>query len=173
MPNPLDLVNLGGIPGASPAAISVAHSVRELLRDHPELNRLVAGQETSNRMILHAVGHAVTYINMVPHPTQYSLEALLSLNALPLIQNVAVIRILEGVGLLQTRNHISYSNGGKTMGVNDKTPLIERWLRYYRSTTDQMLQQVKVSWNLLSILGADQFGFASEYYVLHSTYATW
>lgn len=173
MANPLDLTDLGGIPGVNPAMVAVAHSVREVLRDYPELNRLVAGFETSNRMLLHAVGHAVTYINMVPHPTQKTIEEMLALNALPLIQNVAIIRVLESVGLLQTRNHISYSNGGKTMGVNDKTPLIERWLRYFRSTTDQMLQQVKVSWNLLSILGADQFGFASEYYVLHSTYATW
>lgn len=171
--NPLDFANLQGIPGLTPAVVSTAETIRLWMRDHPELNRLVEGYETSDRQLLFAVMDAVASMNGTPPPTQLSLEEWLRLNQFQLIRYFTVIHLLEGIGLLQTRNHISYSSGGKSVGVNDKTPLIMGWLKYFRSVADQKLAQVKVSMNIMSILGPEHSGQRSEYWVIHSTFANW
>ena len=171
--NPLDMANLQGIPGLSPAVVAAAESIRVWMRDHPELNRLVEGYETSDRQLLFAVMDAVETMNGTPPPTTLSLEEWLAARQFTLIRYFTVIHLLEGIGLLQTRNHISYSSGGKSVGVNDKTPLIMGWLKYFRAVADQKLAAVKVSMNIMSILGPDQSGMRSEYWAIHSTFANW
>lgn len=171
--NPLDYAQLQGIPGLTPQVVAVANMVREYMRDFPELNRLIAGYETSDRQLIFAVMDAISYMNLSPPMTRMSVAEWMTIDAFPLVRYFTVITLLEGIGLLQTRNHISYSNGGKTVGVNDKTPLIRSWLEYFRAVADQLLKQVKTSLNIMSIMGPDQFGNASEYFSLHSTYATW
>jgi hypothetical protein len=165
--------DLQGIPGVTRTAMALVGRIRSMTRDKPELNRLIGGKESSDRDILWALMDTVSTINLTPHPTSYSLEEMVQKNTTPLLIDMTIIRLLEGVGLLQTRNHVSYSAGGQSLGVNDKTPLLQMWLKYYHSKTDQLLARVKVSWNLLSILGADQAGVPSEYWAIHQNYSLW
>jgi hypothetical protein len=83
---------------------------------------------------------------------------------------LTVIAIMESVGLLQTRNHINYSNGGVNVGVNDKTPMIMEWLRYYKSSADQLLLRVKTALNIESILGPSNSGVHSELWAVNASY---
>lgn len=164
------MAELQGIEGMSPAMRAFTQMTRLYLRDLPELNRLIAGEESSDRMIAWAILDALDTFNGTPHFTNFSLEELLQLNQRSLLLRMTVEALLESVGLLQTRNHINYSDGGLNVGVNDKTPLIMNWLQYYRAFTEQKLQQVKVAINIASILGPGERGVHSELFAVNQSY---
>lgn len=161
------------LPGMSPVTHAFVQAVRLYMRDFEQLNRLVAGEESSDRMIAWAVLDALSDFNGTPHFTTLTLEDLLAMNQHALLLRMTVISLLESVGLLQTRNHINYSTGGTSVGVNDKTPLIMNWLRYYKASTEQMKQRVKVAINIGSILGPSNAGVFSEYWSVHGVYAAY
>lgn len=164
---------LGSLPGASPMFRSFVQAVRLYMRDFPELNRIVRGQETSDRQIAWSVLDAMSDFNGTPHFTALSLEDLLQKNQHALVLRMTVISVIESVGLLQTRNHINYSNGGINVGVNDKTPMLMNWLQYYKAFTDQMKQRVKVAINIEGILGPSNSGVHSELWAVNATYAAY
>lgn len=144
------------------------------MRDQPELNRIVRGQESTDRQIAWAVMDALSDFNGTPpFLGTASLEDLLGRNQQALLLRMTVIALIESVGLLQTRNHLNYSNGGINVGVNDKTPMLMQWLQYYRSFTEQMKQRVKVSFNIEGILGPSNSGVFSEYWAVNSTYSSY
>lgn len=163
-------MSLEGIPGVSPVMQAFVQLVRLFLRDHAELNRLVAGEESTDRQIMWAVIDALADFNGTPHLTGYTLEELLEQGQQNLLLRMTVISVLESVGMLQTRNQLNYSNGGITVGVNDKTPMLMNWLQYFRATTDQMKQRVKVALNINQILGANSVGVHSEYWITNTSY---
>jgi hypothetical protein len=161
---------LQGVQGMSDAMKAFVQMVRLYLRDFEELNRLVAGEESTDRMIAWAVLDALSNFNGTPHFTQASLEELLALNQQHLLLRMTVEALIESVGLLQTRNHLNYSDGGINVGVNDKTPLLINWLQYYRSYTEQLKQRVKVAMNINSILGPSNRGVHSELWAVNISY---
>ena len=161
---------LQGIVGVSPTMRAFVQVVRDYTRDHPELNRLIAGQESNDRLVAWAILDALSIFNGTPHLTNLSLEDLLQRNQHGLMLRLTVITLMESVGLLQTRNHINYSNGGLNVGVNDKTPLILQWLQYYQASTKQLMERVKVALNIEGILNAGPSGIHSELFAVNSTY---
>ena len=161
---------LEGIPGVTQSTRLFVQSVRLFLRDHQELNRLVSGEETSDRMIAWASLDALSRFNGTPPITSFTLDDLLAREQSHLMVRLTAETVIESVGLLQTRNHINYSTGGINVGVNDKTPLLLQWLQLFRSTTEQRVQQLKVAFNIESILGSEHVGVHSEYWATNQTY---
>src|SRR4051812_25966152 len=102
-------------------------TVRLYLRDYAELNRLIQGVEHSDRMILWAIADAVDDWNSTP--PLIPAAQLENFPSKSLLLRGIVISLLESVGLLQTRNHLTFSDGGIQVGVSDKTPLIQSWLQ--------------------------------------------
>lgn len=166
-------MSLQGFPGMTQTFRDFVQSVRFYTRDFPELNRIVAGEESSDRQIAWAVLDALADFNGTPHLTSLSIEDLLQRNQHALLTRMTVISLIESVGLLQTRNHINYSNGGINVGVNDKTPMLMNWLQYYKSTTEQMKQRVKVALNIEGILGPSNSGVFSELWAVNATYVAY
>jgi hypothetical protein len=164
---------LQGIPHMSHIFKDFVQAVRLYARDFPELNRIVAGEESSDRQIAWAVYDAMSDFNGTPHFTSLSLEDVLQLNQHALILRMTIISLIESVGLLQTRNHINYSNGGINVGVNDKTPMLMNWLQYFKAFTEQMKQRVKVAINIGAILGPSNSGIHSELWAVNATYAAY
>lgn len=164
-------MSLDGLPGVTPTFRAFVQAVRGYTRDFPELNRIVAGEESTDRQIAWSVMDALADFNGTPHLTNYCLEDLLQRNQHYLLIRMTVISLIEQVGLLQTRNHINYSTGGTNVGVNDKTPLLMGWLKYFKSFTDQRKQHVKVALNIEGILGPSNMGVPSEYMFVNCTYA--
>ena len=163
-------MTLQGVAGMTAAMKAFVADVRLFMRDYPELNRLTAGEESSDRMIAWSVKDALSRFNGTPHITFYILEDLLAIHQNHLLIRMTVEALLESIGLLQTRNHLNYSAGGINVGVNDKTPLILEWLQLFKSTTEQRLQQVKVGINIESIYGSDQVRVHSEYWFVNMSY---
>jgi hypothetical protein len=164
---------LQGIPGMTQTTQDFVQMVRLYLRDFEELNRIVSGEESSDRQIAWAVMDAVANFNGTPHFTILSLDDLLGRNQQALMLRMTVCSLLESVGLLQTRNHINYSNGGINVGANDKTPLILQWIQLHRSWTMQMLTRVKVALNIEGILGPSNSGVHSEIFSVNASYASY
>ncbi len=163
-------MGLQGVPSSSDTLKSFVQTVRLYLRDFAELNRLIAGEESSDRMIMWAVMDAMSNFNGTPHFTNLSFEDLLQKQQQHLLLRMTVEALIESVGLLQTRNHINYSDGGINAGVNDKTPLLMNWLQYYRSYTEQLKQRVKAALNIEGILGSNSPGVHSELWSVNSSY---
>jgi hypothetical protein len=86
---------------------------------------------------------------------------------------MTVEALIESVGLLQTRNHINYSNGGINVGVNDKTPLLMNWLQYFKATTEQKLQRVKVAINIEGAMDTSGYGVHSELWAINGSYLSY
>jgi hypothetical protein len=163
-------MSLEGIPGMTPEFRNFVYIVREFMRDYPELNRLVRGEESTDRQIAWAVLDAMDDFNGTPPITAYTLATLLQRHQSALLRRLTVCTLMESVGLLQTRNHLNYSDGGMNVGVNDKTPLIHNWLNLFRSSAEQMKQRVKVAMNIESIMGPGNAGVHSELWALNATY---
>lgn len=157
----------------SPELKMFVGQVREYMRDHAVLNRLIRGEETSDRQMAFAVIKAISQFNTRPPRSRYSLRQLLDEELFSLLMDLTVVAVIESVGLLQTRNHINYSAGAMNVGINDKTPLLMQWLQYYRASTDQEIQRVKTAMNIESILGPGNFGNFSEYWSLSNSYISW
>lgn len=163
-------MSLEGIPTVSQTLRDFVQVVRSYCRDFPELNRIVKGEESTDRQIAWAALDAVEYFNGSPPITIYSLDDLIGRRQMSLLLRMTTITLIESVGLLQTRNHINYSGGGTNVGVNDKTPLLMNWLQYYKSTTEQMMARVKVAMNIEGILGPTNQGVPSELMAINSSY---
>jgi hypothetical protein len=162
---------LQGIPGISPSMQMFIGIVRGYLRDHAELNRLIAGEETNDTMIAWAIMDALSDFNGTPpNLGTFALDDLLQRNLHALLLRMTVCTILESVGLLQTRNHINYSTGGTNVGLNDKTPMIMNWINLLKPGCEQMKQRVKTAMNVEGILGASHSGVRSEYSAINATY---
>lgn len=160
---------LGGFnPSRRMAYEQMADVIRAFTRDFADLNRLIRGVESSNRLIFWAIDDALEDWNTTPPLIgQVSIE---TFPARRLLVRGAVIHLLESVGLLQTRNHLQFSDGGIQVGVSDKTPLIQAWLQYFKNDYEQKKLRLKVSMNIEGAWGG---GVRSEYSWINGFYGGW
>tara|TARA_Y100000114_G_scaffold157273_1_gene188688 strand:- start:3628 stop:4158 length:531 start_codon:yes stop_codon:yes gene_type:complete len=144
--------------------LSTIALVRAKLRDYPELNRLIEGRETSDKEIAFAIMEAIDDFNTTPPLIgSYNLESFPSMS---LLIRGTIINILESVGLLQTRNQMSYSDGqGVGVGISDKTPLLLNWIQLYQGQYEQKKFRLKQALNLGGALNGG--GVPSEYVLIN------
>ena len=141
------------------------HTVRLYLRDYPQLNRLVKGEESSDRMIAWAIMDFLSDFAGTPPPIgYYPLEDLLAQHQQALALRGTVIALLESVSILQARNHLNFSDGGLSVGVSDKAPLLLQIRSQLIQKYEQQKVQVKVALNIANAWGV---GEHSEYYSIN------
>lgn len=155
------------LPNAHLQVDAVVNMVRLYTRDHPELNRLISGVESSNRQIAWAIMDTLDDFNTEPPTTGYNLSNFPSMSLL--IRGVTC-SLLESIGLLQTRNHLSFSDGGIQIGVNDKTPFIQSWLQMFRNSYEDKKRKMKQAANIENAWGG---GVSSELKVVNNYYGWW
>lgn len=154
--------------GIPPKLLNVIAAVRAKMRDYAQLNRLVAGQETSDRQIAFAIMEAIDDFNTTP-----PLIGSFTLDTFPstsLLINGAVIFTLESVGLLQTRNQMNYSDGqGVQVGVNDKAPMLMQWIGRFQQQYENKKMRLKQAINLNHALNGG--GVSSEYSLVNGYFS--
>lgn len=155
------------IPRSQSELNSFVGQVRAFLRDYAELNRLIKGEESSNRQIVWAVLDALDDFNTTPPFTAFNLTDFPSRS---LLIRATVCSLLESIGLLQTRNHINFTDGGLSVGINDKTPFIQSWLQIFRNSYEDKKMKIKVSYNIESAWGG---GIHSEFRFINNFYGEW
>lgn len=155
------------VPDAHLELNNFVNQVRSFLRDYKELNRLVTGVESSNRQIVWAVFDALDDYNTEPPFTSFSIRNFPSKS---LLIRGTVISLLQSVGLLMTRNQITFSDGGIQVGINDKTPLIQSWLQLFMNMYEDKKKKLKVAYNIETAWGGGVF---SEYRFVNNFYGEW
>lgn len=159
------------IPGATPEFSRFVAGVRLYLRDHSALNRLIKGQETNDRMIAWCVMDAISDFNGVPPLIgAYTFDAMMQLSLQSTLRIGTVIRVLESVGLLQTRNHLPFNDGGLSVAISDKAPLLQSWIDRLKADWDARVRQTKIGLNIESLLDGGA-GVASEYFAISGWYS--
>ena len=154
------------IPSASKRMNELVGMFRLYLRDFPELNRLIKGQETSNRMIAWAIIDALDDYNTTP--PFIGQASITNFPSISLLREGTVIRVLESVGLLQLRNQMNYSDGGVSVSVSDKAQFLMGWIQMLRNSYEQKKVRIKSSLNVEMAFEGD--GASSEYFVVNGTY---
>ena len=157
----------GELPHASLELNNFIQQVRTFLRDYPELNRLISGVESSNRQIVWAISDALDDFNTTPPFTRFGL---LDYPSKSLLIRGVTISLLESIGLLQTRNHLQFSDGGIQVGINDKTPFIQSWLQLFKNSYEEKKMRIKVAYNIESAWGG---GIHSEFRFVNNFYGEW
>ena len=158
-----DNVSVEGTKTIPTKLINLISAVRSRLRDFPELNRLVLGQETSDRQIAFAIAESVDDFNQTP--PQFKTYGYADHPSRTLLIDGAIIKILESIIHLQTRNHLVYSDGqGVQAGISDKSPALMGMLQYMQSVYEQKKNRLKVSININRALNLSHVG--SEYAVI-------
>jgi len=155
------------LPRAEQELNRFVNMVRMFMRDHSELNRLIAGEESSNRQIMWAVFDALDEFNTDPPFTRFGLADFPSRH---LLIRGTVISLLTSIGLLQTRNHLQFSDGGIQVGINDKTPYLQAWINLLRSEYDAKKLRLKTAYNIENGWGG---GINSEYRFVNNFYGEW
>lgn len=155
------------VPSAQIELNNFVNQVRSFLRDYPELNRLIAGVESSNRQIVWAIFDALDDFNTSPPFTMHDIGTFPSKS---LLIRATVCSLLESIGLLQTRNHLQFSDGGITVGVSDKTPFIQSWLQLFRNSYEAKKERLKVGYNIETAWGG---GVHSEYRYVNNFFGEW
>ena len=131
--------------------------VRQYIRDFPELNRLISGEETSSRLIEYCVHLAIDEYNTTPPLSSAGISAFPSRS---ILLHLTIIHILTSVGILHSRNRFSYNDGGYSVETEQQETLYQRWIQLLRSQTAPRLQALKVAKNIEGGWGA---GVGSEY----------
>jgi hypothetical protein len=140
--------------------------VRLYMRDFPELNRLTQGYENSPRMVAWAIVDALDDWNTTP--PFLGATSIANFPSKSLLCRGAVIALLESVGLLQMRNQLSFSDGGISVSVNDKAPMIMQWLSMMKASYEDKKVRMKSSMNVEMAMSGS--GHHSEYSAINGTY---
>jgi hypothetical protein len=156
------------IPAASKRMNEIVVMVRSFLRDFPELNRLIAGEETSDRMIAWAVADILSDYNGTP-PFIGSV-GLRNFPNMSMLKDGVVSQVLESVAILQTRNQLDYSDGGISVQVSNKGPMLLQFAQMFRNRYEQQKLRTKASLNIE--LAFDGGGVTSEYFIVNGIYFT-
>lgn len=168
-----ELQGLSGVTGMSETFNSFIQTVRYFLRDFPQLNRIVKGEEHSNRMIAFAVLDFLSdFASTPPLIGYYTLEDICSMHMQSVALRGTVITLLQSVGMLQTRNQLNFSDGGISVGISDKSPLLMQWIRDFQTKYEQQKTQIKVSLNIGQLL-VNRSGVSSEYFFVNGWYGVY
>lgn len=138
--------------------------VRAYIRDFPELNRIIRGAETSNRMMQYCVILALDEWNTTPPLASTSLSTFPSRS---ILLQLTICHILMSVGLLKSRNKLPYSDGGFSVDTETQDESYQRWISLIRAQLNPRITQLKISLNIAGGWGAS---VSSEYAWINSWY---
>lgn len=158
-----------GAPALPRALANLIAMVRAELRDFPELNRLVAGVESSDRFIALAIRSAtedwnttiplISRVTYDTHPSTY------------LLVLKAKIEIFKQVMVLQSRNHLSYSDGqGATVNSSDKAPMLQSMITLFVSEYEPKKREMKIA---LNVAGGWGDSVSSDLAVVNTFWGEW
>ena len=168
-----ELQGLDGVEGVSPVFNAFIQTVRFFMRDHPQLNRLIKGQEHSDRMIAWAIMDFLSdWAGTPPNLGYMTLEEMCRMHYQSFALRGTAVALMQSVGILQTRNFLQFSDGGISVAVSDKAPMWMQWIRDFQTKYEQEKVQRKVSLNIAQVLGTFS-GVHSEYFFVAGWYGVY
>jgi len=160
------------IPGATAVFNHFVARVRLFMRDYAELNRLVEGEESNDRMIAFAVYDALSDFNSTPpFIGTYGFTEFMTNNWHHPLMLKTCVCLMESVGILQTRNHLPFSDGGLNVSVSDKTPLLQSWIQLFNMRWERFKSQTKMAKNI-ALLFSEPGGVSSELFIVNGYWSS-
>jgi hypothetical protein len=145
--------------------------VRMFMRDFAELNLLVRGEESSDRFIAWATLDFVSDFNGSTTPfTNVSLEEMYMRGWMSFAVRGTTVTLLQSLMIIYARNHLPFSDGGISVSLNDKAPLIMQMLSLLLSAYEQNKRSMKTALNIQALLEPDSTGLFSDYSMLAGSY---
>ena len=153
-------------PSYSRTLNELVNMMRMYLRDYPHLNRLIDGEETSDRMIAWAILDAIQDFNTTP-PFIGNID-IKSLVSIPMLRDKVVCTILESLYILQTRNQVNYSDGGISFSISDKGQALYSFIQLLQQRYEMKVAKMKAALNVEMAMTGE--GVLSEYFVINGLY---
>jgi hypothetical protein len=150
-----------------PLISQLAEYARKYLRDYPELNRLTSGYDHSPRTLKWAVMDALSDWASTPPFIGQGLDMILKRNLISVFIRGVVIVAMESLGLLHLRNHLSYSDGGVNVQI-ENPQLIQSWIQMMKAEYEGKKQRILIALNIENALSPGVSGLQSEYYFINS-----
>ena len=154
------------VPSASTRMNAFVDVVRMYMRDYPHLNRLTAGEETSSRMIAWAVVAALDDWNS--SPPFIGTFSLTNFPSMSWLREATVMRVLEGVILLNTRNHLDFQDGGIQVSKGTSISMTQNFVGMLNARLENKKDRIKASINIEQAM--DGSGVPSEYFLIAGHY---
>ena len=154
--------------GINVSMIFEAHvqAVRLFTRDFAELNLLIQGEESSDRMIAWATMDFLSDFNASPPTTAMTLEEMYSRRMQSFAIRGTVITLLQSLMLLYIRNSVPFSDGGISANLNDRAPMVQAALQLFQSAYEQTKRLIKTEINVAALLDSSSSGLLSDYTVI-------
>ena len=157
--------------GVSPTMRAHAASVRLFMRDFAELNLFVRGEESSDRMLMWATMDFLSDFNGSTQPfTSIGLEEMYARGWQSFAVRGTTCSLLQSLMILYARNHLPFQDGGISISINDKAPLIMQMLSLLLSAYEQNKRSMKTSLNIQQLLDPGSTGLFSDYSLLAGSY---
>lgn len=114
--------------------------VRTFLSDTPDDNRLLDDEEFSDKKIAFCMRMACDTYNHMPPSTGFNLE---NFPSQAVLLNGTLASLYQGAMALLARNHLSYSDGGVSVPVEERYELYERLATQYQNLFEQEAEKLK------------------------------
>ena len=150
-----------------PLLTQLAEYARQYLRDYPELNRLTNGYDHSPRTLKWAIMDTLSDWASTPPFIGQDLSLIINRNLVSVFMRGVVIVAMESLGILHLRNHLSYSDGGVNVQI-ENPQLIQSWLGMMKSEYEAKKQRILIALNIENALSPTTGGLQSEYYFINS-----
>jgi hypothetical protein len=155
---------LESVEGLSPIMRAHTQAVRLFMRDYAEVNLLVRGEESSDRMIAWATMDFVSDFNGSTTPfTSIGIEEMYYRGWQSFCVRGTTCTLLQSLMILYARNHLPFQDGGISINLNDKAPLIMQMLSLLLSAYEQNKRSMKTALNIELLLQPDSTGLFSDY----------
>ena len=137
----------------------VRELVRAFLRDFPDHNRLIGGEETSNPGIDLAIILALDDFNFATAPF-IGASSISSFPSLSILVQGAVIFVLKSAGIGQSRNFLNFSSGGVSAVLSDRTAAYQSWINVLKADYETAKARLKAAQNLEQGFGGVASGYS-------------
>lgn len=145
-------------------------SLRNMIRDKKELNRLLMGHyETNDGELEQCIVQALVDWNMSPpilspvtlasHPNKH------------LLLQCAAIQALTGAGIWHSREHMPGSDGGTSADDHAKAGEYSGWIERFEAAYERKKSDQKTAINIAMAMGS--MGVMSEYGAQQSMFGEW
>lgn len=142
-------------------------SLRNMIRDKRQLNRLLMGQfETQNEELRQCIVAAIMDWNTSP-PLIGGINLATHPNKFLLLQKAAV-EALTSAGIWHSREHMPSADGGTSADDHAKANEYSAWIDRYNQEYERKKSDLKMAMNVAAALG--DMGVMSEYGLLQSYY---
>lgn len=125
--------------------ILTVDEVQEILRDKPEFNHLLDDKEFSPTVITLAMDLAISAYNTLPPVSATNIHNFPSKS---LLLEGTIWKMLAGQAALKARNHMSYSDGGLSIPVEEQFPMYAQLVEMYGQSFLMNARNLKTHLNI-------------------------